>query len=209
MQIDWLLDRIEAVRWESSSIIWADEDTEIEGLTLALEDRWFYAHSGVDLRAIPRVVRQLVTFKRVGGVSTIEQQLVRTLLERRERTIKRKSRELILAWVISHRVPKRDILRTYLSTAYFGYRLRGCDEASDLLFSKPASDLTKSEASFVASLLVYPLPKMVRQFAESRALHPVEDILLYLDAVAPNAPRWSKRVRRRWNYGLARRRHAK
>jgi len=209
MQVDWLLERIEAIRWNFNSILWEGDETPLERLTLALEDRWFFEHSGIDFRAIPRVIRQLVTLKRVGGVSTIEQQLVRTLLERRERTVKRKSRELLLAWIISHRLSKRDILRTYLASAYFGYRLRGCDQVSELVFRKAASDLEIDEAAFVASLLVYPLPKSVCEAGEKLGLHPVSDIRSYLETVSPTAPRWAKRVLRRLNYGLARLRKSK
>lgn len=209
LQVDWLLERIEAIRWDFSSIMWEDDDSELERLTLALEDRWFFEHSGIDLRAVPRVIRQIVSLKRVGGVSTIEQQLVRTLLERRERTLKRKSREMMLAWIISHRMAKRDILRAYLATAYFGYRLRGCDQVSDFVFGKPASDLESEEAAFVASLLVYPLPKVVREFGEASALYPVGDLRSFLKAASPIAPRWGRRVHRRLNYGLARVRKAK
>jgi len=209
LQIDWLLGRIDAIHWAFDPILWANGETEIEKLTLLLEDRWFFEHSGIDLRAIPRVIRQLLTLKKIGGVSTIEQQLVRTLLDRRERTLRRKSREIILSWILSHRLDKREILRTYLSTAYFGFRLRGCDEVSEVIFSKEASVLKTAEAAFVASLLVYPLPKAVREFGEANGLHPIADLQSYFEAVAPVAPRWAKRVRRRMNYGLARRRKTK
>ncbi|MDB5481921.1 MAG: hypothetical protein JWO83_2974 [Caulobacteraceae bacterium] len=201
--MDWLLEKITSIRYGFDPIIWAAGETEIEKLTLLLEDRWFFEHAGIDFRAVPRVLRQLVTFKRVGGVSTIEQQLVRTILERRERTFRRKGRELLLAWILSYRLSKRDILRTYLSTAYFGYRLRGCDQASDLLYSTPSPNLDPKQAALLASLLVYPLPKVVRESAEQQQLHPILDSDAYLNAVAAVAPRWAKRVRRRMSYGLA------
>jgi|SRR5665213_297649 len=209
LQMDWLLGKIQSIRQGNDPIIWAVGDTEIEKLTLLLEDRWFFRHAGIDFRAVPRVVRQLVTLRRVGGVSTIEQQLVRTIIERRERTFRRKGREMLLAWILSHRLPKRDVLRTYLSTAYFGYRLRGCDQAANLLYSMPSPNLDPRQAALVASLLVYPLPKIVRMSAEQQGLHPILDNDAYLNAVANVAPRWAKRVRRRMAYGLARRHNAK
>lgn len=208
LQMDWLLGRIMEIRQSHDPIISARQTTEVEDLTLALEDRHFYYHAGIDWRWIPRVARQLITFKKVGGVSTIEQQLVRTILQRRDRTLRRKSREMLLAWVLSHRMAKRDILRTYLSTAYFGHRLRGCDEAAQLLYSLNSPELNAEQAAFVASLLVYPLPKVARQRAEQSGLHPVADHAAYLDALSMVAPKWAKRMRRRMAYGLARRNKA-
>lgn len=209
LQLDWLLHRINLIRWNLDPIIEAGGTTEIERLTLVLEDRWFFEHAGIDLRAIPRVVRQIFTLKRVGGVSTIEQQLVRTILERRERTLRRKSREILLAWILSYRLPKRDILRTYLSTAYFGYRLRGCDQTSELLFSASSPTLGQEQAAFVASLLVYPLPKVVRAYAEHGKLLPIVDHGVFFKSVSAVAPLWVRRVQRRMAYGLARRRKSK
>jgi hypothetical protein len=90
-----------------------------------------------------------------------------------------------------------------------GYRLRGCDQASLLLYAISSPDLNESQAAFVASLLVYPLPKIVRQHADQNGLHPIADNDGYLNAVAVVAPKWARRVRRRIAYGLARRRKAK
>lgn len=207
--MDWLLGRIQMIRMSMDPIIWAPADTEIEHLTLALEDRHFFRHSGIDWRFVPRVCRQIVTFKRVGGVSTIEQQLIRTILERRNRTLRRKSREMLLSWVLSYRMAKRDILRTYLSTAYFGYGIRGCDEAAELLFSLKSPELNMQQAALLASLLVYPLPRVVREHAEQNSLHPMLDHETYLRAASSVAPKWALRMRRRMAYGLAQRRKAK
>lgn len=209
LQTDSLLDKIRWIEWSGDPIISHDGQTEIERLTLLLEDRRFYQHNGFDPWCIPRVVRQALTFKRIGGVSTIEQQLVRTILSRRERTVRRKSREILLAWILTHRKSKREILRSYLSTAYFGYRLRGCDEASRLLFGKNAGDLNSEQAAFIASLLVYPLPKVIILAAACSAMLPIAETGTYLRQTAIVAPRWSRRVRRRINYGMALRRDAK
>jgi len=202
LQMDWILNNIYNATRNYSPIIFAEGETRIEKLTLALEDRWYYSHSGIDWRAVPRVIRQLVNFKRVGGVSTIEQQLIRTVLERRERTIRRKSRELVLAYILSHRMSKRDILRCYLAMAYFGYRLRGCDEVAQIMFSIDAPDLNREQAAFVASLLVYPMPSTVR-FGASY-LFPISNIDGFLDSASTFAPKWARRVRRRMRYGLLR-----
>jgi len=202
LQIDWILDNIYNATSAYRPIIFAEGETEIEKLTLALEDRWYFGHSGIDWRAVPRVLRQIVTLKRVGGVSTIEQQLVRTVLERRERTINRKSRELVLAWILSHRMSKRAILRSYLDMAYFGYRLRGCDEVARILFAMNSPQLNKEQAALVASLLVYPLPSTV--LLGVSYLYPISNIDEFLNSASVFAPKWAFRVRRRMKYGLSR-----
>ncbi len=209
LQMDWILDNIKSCTSGYPPIIYASGETELERLTLALEDRYYLSHSGIDWRAIPRVVRQILSFKRIGGVSTIEQQLVRTVLERRERTLKRKSRELLLAWILSHRMSKRDMLRAYLSMAYFGYRLRGCDEVANYLFSLDAPELNREQAAFVASLLVYPMPSKVSQTGIAFGLYPIQNLDGFLSAVTPQSPKWAERVRRRMSYGLAIVRNAK
>jgi membrane peptidoglycan carboxypeptidase len=209
LQMDWLLDKIREIEQSGDPILWADENSEIERITLLLEDRRFYRHSGFDLHCIPRMIKQAFTFKRIGGISTIEQQLVRTILSRRERTIKRKFREVLLAWILSHRKTKRDILRAYLATAYFGYRLRGCDEVSKLIFCRPAGELSSAQAAVIASLLVYPLPKLVKVSPALLKHLPLDDASEYLKQAAEIAPRWSNRVIRSIGYGLALRRNAK
>ena len=75
LQMDWLLDRIRSIERSAEPILRCHGHSEIERFTLLLEDRPFYDHSGFDPWCIPRVIRQALTFKRIGGVSTIEQQL--------------------------------------------------------------------------------------------------------------------------------------
>jgi hypothetical protein len=69
IQVDWLLDSIRSIEYSWDPIIWHDGHSEIERLTLLLEDRRYYRHSGFDPWCIPRVVRQALTFKRIGGVA--------------------------------------------------------------------------------------------------------------------------------------------
>jgi Transglycosylase len=202
LQMDWVLEKIRDIAWSSDPIILAEGFTEIERLTLVLEDRRFFLHSGFDIWCIPRMIKQAVLLRRVGGVSTIEQHLVRTILARRERTFRRKAREVLLAWILAHRKSKREILRVYLSTAYFGYRLRGCDEAARLIFHKWAKDLNAQEAAFIASMLVYPLPKSVRYSTKCAILLPVNNVESYLNEASNIAPRWTARMRRRISYGV-------
>jgi hypothetical protein len=209
VQMDWLLDKIRQIEWSGDPILWAPHSTEMERMTLLLEDRRFNRHSGFDLWCIPRMLKQAATLKRIGGVSTIEQQLVRTILSRRERTIRRKSREILLAYILSHRKTKQQILRAYLATAYFGYKLRGCDEAALLLFGQPAADLNPQQAATLASLLVYPLPKAVKQSPLSVQYLPVLDATEFIERAAEHAPLWSRRIKRRVAHAMALRSNAK
>ena len=201
LQMDWILGNINDVIERGPPIIYAPGETELERLTLALEDRWYYSHSGIDWRAVPRIGRQILSLKRIGGVSTIEQQLIRTVVERRERTIKRKSRELLLAWILSHRLSKRDTLRSYLAMAYFGYRLRGCEEVAQLLFHTDAPALDIEQAALVASLLVYPIPSTI--IFDTYYLYPISKIDVFLQVASTISPKWAARVRRRMRYGIS------
>lgn len=199
-QMDWLIDRVQEAERAELSLRRTSEFTHVERAIIALEDRRFYAHSGIDWMFIPRVFRQVATLKRPGGVSTIEQQLVRTLIERRERTISRKSRELLLAWILAHRASKRDIIHAYLAYAYMGYRLRGLDAPSRAVFGLDAIELHEEEATLVASLLVYPIPKSVIQGCGG---FPYDSYAGFLSDAKRFSPRWARKVQRRINYGLA------
>ena len=131
----------------------------LEKLVLALEDRRFYYHPGFDLFSIFRASLRRVQKKRItGGASTIEQQFVRTITNRREYKISRKIREIFLAILISAKYEKNLILRVYLNIAYTGYRLEGVYQASELLYNKKVQDLTFTQASYIAALLKYPAP---------------------------------------------------
>lgn len=111
LQMDRLLYQIHEIEGSRDPILSALGTTNIERMTILLEDRRFFSHSGFDTWCIPRIIRRLISLKPVRGISTIEQQLVRTILSRRERTIRRKAREILLAWILTHRKSKREILR--------------------------------------------------------------------------------------------------
>lgn len=132
--------------------------TNLELMTICLEDRRFFFHRGVDFLAIVREVFRAATFRRHGGASTIDMQLVRTATGYKQRTVSRKIYEIFLATLIQFKYSKIVILRSYLACAYFGSRLHGANRAADALFKKTANELSMEEAAQVASLLVYPRP---------------------------------------------------
>lgn len=165
---------------------------------LLLEDRRFFKHRGAELRAIPRSIRRYLRVGRLGGVSTIEQQLIRTLCNRRERTFGRKSREVLLALLINLHKTKREILLAYLNCAYFGAKMHGVDSASLILFGEAATGLSPQKSAFIASLLPYPLPTRMSYWlrVHGHVTEP-EDILNH-DLVRDTW--WAERVSKRMRY---------
>lgn len=184
----------------SSSLYLITEMTALERHVLALEDRKFYRHNGIDYLSVLRMVKQIAKRKRLGGVSTIEQQYVRTVLNRKERTLERKFHEMILAWLLSKRSQKTDILRAYLSSAYFGYKLNNCDDAARLLFNIDAASCNNSQSALIASLLVYPLPKKVIESSQLKQSSPIYDTDQFIEDQAAQCPYWSQRILLRKKY---------
>ncbi len=120
---------------------------------LAIEDRRFYQHEGVDRMAILRAV--LANFRAgetVQGASTITQQLSRNLFLTPDQTINRKLREMVLASRIERRLTKDEILELYLNRVYLGDQAYGVDAAARRFFGHPANELTLAEAAMLAGL---------------------------------------------------------
>jgi penicillin-binding protein 1A len=121
--------------------------------TVAIEDRRFYQHGGVDYEGIARaLLRDVRAGKVVEGGSTITQQLVRNLYIGRERTLKRKVKEACLAIKLSRAWSKNRILGTYLNQVYYGNHAYGIEAASQTYFSRPAKQLTLVQAALLAGL---------------------------------------------------------
>lgn len=141
----------------------------LEKFVLVLEDRRFYYHPGFDLYSIFRVtLRRIQKQKITGGASTIEQQFVRTITDRREYKISRKIREIFLSILISMKYEKNLILRTYLEIAYTGYNLIGVQQASQFYYRVTPQNLNFKQAAHIASLLKYPMPKSVSKKWEEK-----------------------------------------
>ena len=149
--------------------------TEIEIMVLILEDRRFFRHNGFDAIACIREAAKFLTRFRSGGASTIDMQFVRTATGYRERTLRRKLYEILLSILIQFRYAKIEILRAYLSCAFFGSGLYGMSNASFAAFGKHPDSLNRREAAELAAFLVYPKPLTI-------------------------TPEWLSKVRRRSNY---------
>src|ERR671933_2314554 len=128
--------------------------------TLGAEDAFFYQHRGVDLRATIRSALLTGSGTSQTGASTITQQLVRNVIlspeERKQVTITRKMREIILAYQLDEKLPKDDILEMYLNEVYYGNQSYGIEAAAQSYFDKHARDLDIAEAALIAGLVQSP-----------------------------------------------------
>ena len=135
----------------------ADLPPHFAQAVVAIEDRRFHQHYGIDLQGIIRAaVRNFTAGATREGGSTITQQLARLSYLSPERTLRRKVQEALLALWIETRMTKEEILLSYLNTAYFGAGAYGADAAAKRYFGKPGKELTLSEAAMLAGLLRAP-----------------------------------------------------
>ncbi|HEX2792875.1 MAG TPA: PBP1A family penicillin-binding protein [Croceicoccus sp.] len=124
---------------------------------IAVEDRRFFDHYGVDPIGIARSVKVRIDTGafREGG-STITQQLARNIFLNNSKTFDRKAREAVLALALERKFTKEQILELYLNKVYFGGGAYGIDSASRLFFSHPATSLSVGEAAIIAGLVKAP-----------------------------------------------------
>jgi 1A family penicillin-binding protein len=120
--------------------------------TLAIEDSQFYYHNGFSIKGMARAALKNIIHGDVTGGSTITQQLVKNTLLSPEKTIIRKTKELILAVEVELYFSKDQILEMYLNEVPYGGVAYGIEEASEIYFGKGASDLTLAEAALLAGL---------------------------------------------------------
>ena len=124
---------------------------------LAIEDRRFFSHRGIDPTGFGRaLLANLKAGRFVQGGSTITQQLAKNIFLTSERTLVRKFEELVLALWLELRLDKPDILELYLNRVYFGGGAYGVESASRRFFNKSAADVTMAEAAVLAGLLKAP-----------------------------------------------------
>ena len=124
---------------------------------VAIEDRRFYSHYGVDPLGVARaLLRDIAGWGAVEGGSTLTQQLAKNLFLTQERTLSRKIQEAILAFWLERRYSKDQILELYLNRVYFGSGAYGVEAASQRYFGKSARYDTLSEAALLAGLMKSP-----------------------------------------------------
>ncbi len=124
---------------------------------VAIEDRRFYRHWGIDPRGIGRA---MIANMRGGGVrqggSTITQQLAKTNFLSGDRTIKRKAQEVIIAFWLEAWLTKQEILSRYLSSVYFGDGVYGLRAAAHHYFNRDPENLTLAQSAMLAGLVQAP-----------------------------------------------------
>jgi len=124
---------------------------------IAIEDRRFYSHHGVDPWGIMRaVIKDVLRRGASQGASTITQQLAKNLFLTQERTVSRKLQEVALAFWLEHKFTKAEILELYLNRVYFGSGAYGVEAAAQRYFGKSARQLTLAEAAMLAGLVQSP-----------------------------------------------------
>lgn len=124
---------------------------------VAIEDRRFYEHAGIDIQSIARAVYyDILAFSKVQGASTITQQLAKNLFLKSDKTWMRKTKEAMAAIYLEKKFTKKEILNMYLNEIYFGQGVYGIEEASQLFFSKSVEELTLTEGAMLAGLAKAP-----------------------------------------------------
>ncbi len=139
---------------ENRKVISHDEIPDyLRSATIAAEDDNFYKHKGIDPLGIIRAMQKnFIAGSAAQGGSTITQQLVRNTFLSREKTIKRKFTEIVLAIKMERYYTKDEILDFYLNEVPYGSNAYGAQAAATVFFGKDAKDLTLDEAALLASL---------------------------------------------------------
>ncbi len=139
---------------------------------LAAEDPSFFQHGGLDYRGILRAAVDAIRERRfVSGGSTITQQVVKNILLSREKTLRRKFQEWILARRLSEKLSKEQVLEIYLNLNNYGAGRYGCEEGARYYFGKSVSELGTGEAAMLAGMPQIPAkldPRKHPQAAKNR-----------------------------------------
>ena len=143
---------------EDRTLVAYDElPTHFINAVVAIEDRRFWIHNGVDVRAVTRAVNaNLEAGEIVQGGSTITQQYVKNVLVGDEITFERKASEIGFALRVEETLTKQEILERYLNTIFFGESAYGVGAAARRFFAKDAAELTLSESALLAGLINSP-----------------------------------------------------
>lgn len=151
-------------------------DKELLEILVLIEDRRFYTHQGFDLRAIARAGYRRIFSNRLEGASTINQQLVRVVLERREIRFRRKVKEIVFSFLVDCRFSKTDILHAYVNLVRFreGNGLDSCIKGlcSDGVLR------TKRERVLLVARFKYPFVDETNRGRYLRRVELIEKVIL-------------------------------
>ncbi|NEO98642.1 MAG: PBP1A family penicillin-binding protein [Symploca sp. SIO2E9] len=156
--------------------IWEIPEPLIQAF-IAIEDRRFEKHHGVDFQGIARAaISNLMAREIVEGGSTITQQLARIVYFDQERSFGRKLKEMRMAQKIEHDLEKEQVIERYLNLVYLGSGAYGIADAAWVYFSKPVSELTLPEMAMLAGLP--PAPSVYSPFVNEKAAKNRRDLVL-------------------------------
>lgn len=128
----------------------------LRNAVVAIEDRRFYDHYGIDLKRLVKIVLDNVAGRGRPGASTLTMQLARNLFLTPEKTLSRKAREMVLAVQIEQIYTKDEILAMYLNQIYLGRGTYGVQAASRLFFGKDIWDTDPGEIAMIAGMIQLP-----------------------------------------------------
>lgn len=129
----------------------------LQQAVISAEDGQFYQHHGLNFRGLSRAILTDLKLRNSSqGGSTITQQLIRSYFLNNQKTVKRKTEEIILSLELERKYDKDQILEWYLNQVPFGSNFYGAETASQGYFNKPASDLSLIEATTLAALIQAP-----------------------------------------------------
>ncbi len=163
--VNTYLDRNGVVLWEDKGesdyrlVVDGDQiSTYVRQATVAIEDRKFYTHPGIDISGLMRAVISTLTGKGVQGGSTLTQQLIKQIYFSDEAAsanrggLSRKIKELILAIELEKMYSKEQIITMYLNESPYGGRRNGIESAAQTYFGKSAKDLNLAESALLAAI---------------------------------------------------------
>ncbi|MDD4141785.1 MAG: transglycosylase domain-containing protein [Bacteroidales bacterium] len=144
-----------------TNVSFEDLSPELVNALVATEDARFYEHSGVDFKALVRVVFGVVTFNDKGGGSTVTQQLAKNLFPRDDnrnffKLVLTKFKEWMVAIKLERNYSKDEILAMYYNTVFFGNNSYGIKAASSAFFNKAPKDINTEEAALLVGVLKAP-----------------------------------------------------
>ena len=146
------------VEYERARVTQSSIPLIAQQLLVSGEDHRHGNHHGYDLIAITRAVWRRISRRTHEGASTIEQQIIRVLTGRYERTMARKVREILLATLVTTVVPKHSLPAIYLRVGYYGWRMNGWVAACSRLHLSPTA-LGLQAAALLVARLKYPQPR--------------------------------------------------
>lgn len=127
---------------------------------IAVEDKRFFAHSGVDIKSLGRAVVATLSGDSIQGGSTLTQQLIKNFFLTPERTLSRKYTEMLMAWALERKYDKQDILETYFNEVFFGQdggrAIHGVGLASQFFFGRSVEQLEPQHSALLVGLLKGP-----------------------------------------------------